>query len=67
MLRQLPHDERFLPACASIEGSGVGHGGDAMFDAALRRYERRPMNPAHVAAACEAAGATAEMTFGSFT
>ena len=40
--------------------------GYPLFDAALRRYERHPMDPAHVAAACEAAGATAEVTFGSF-
>ena len=40
--------------------------GYPLFGAALRRYERHPMDPAHVAAACEAAGATAEVTFGSF-
>jgi hypothetical protein len=40
--------------------------GYPLFDAALRRYERRPVDPAEVGAVLGAAGARAEVAYDSF-
>jgi hypothetical protein len=40
--------------------------GYPLFEAALRRYERRPIDPAKVAATLEAAGVRVEVSYASF-